>query len=64
MIGQIFRTRKAQFLGAFGAILLLIGGTVWVEASLPKLYEPKIPLGLDEDAFHVPKDNPLTKEKI
>jgi cytochrome c peroxidase len=63
MMGQVFRTRKAQFLGTFGAILLLIGGTVWVEASLPK-YEPKIPLGLDEDAFHVPKDNPLTKEKI
>ncbi len=64
IIGQIFRTRKAQFLGAFGATLILIGGTVWVEAASPESHEPAIPLGLDEDAFHVPKDNPLTKEKI
>jgi len=64
MIGKIFRTGKAQLLGAVGAILLLIGGTVWVEAASQEAYEPEIPLGLDEDAFHVPEGNPMTKEKI
>ena len=63
MIGKIFRPGKAQLLGAVGAILLLIGGTVWVEAASQEAYEPEIPLGLDEDAFHVPEGNPMTKEK-
>lgn len=27
------------------------------------VYELEIPLGLDEDAFHVPEDNPLTEKK-
>ncbi|MED5353160.1 MAG: cytochrome-c peroxidase, partial [Nitrospinota bacterium] len=32
--------------------------------SKVEAYELKIPLGLDEEAFKVPKDNPMTKEKV
>ena len=27
-------------------------------------YKPEMPLGLDDEAFKVPQDNPMTKEKI
>jgi len=64
MIKQNFRTGKASLFGAVGAIFLLIGGAMWAEALSQEVYEPEIPLGLDEEAFLVPEDNPLTKNKI
>ena len=64
MVRQCIGNTKAQLLGTFGAILLLIGGAVWVEAASQETYEPEIPLGLDEDAFKVPENNPMTKGKI
>jgi len=33
-------------------------------AASQKSYKLKIPLGLDEEAFKVPQDNPMTREKI
>jgi len=56
------RNRKAQLLGMIGAIFLLIGGLAGVATA--EEYELEIPLGLDEDLFVIPKDNPLTKEKV
>jgi cytochrome c peroxidase len=64
MARQCIRSTKAQLLGIFGVILFLIGGAVGVEAASQETYEPEIPLGLDEDAFKVPENNPMTKEKI
>lgn len=64
MTGQIFRAKKVQLLGTIGTFLLLIGATAWVEAASLESYEPKIPLGLDEEGYQVPEDNPLTKNKI
>lgn len=64
MIRQLVTTRSKWAFGMVGSILLLIGATMWVEAASKEIYEPEIPLGLDEDAFVVPKDNPMTKKKI
>ena len=61
MTGRVFRARATNLLGAVGAALFLFAGTAWVEAEP---FAPDIPLGLDEDAFKVPKDNPMTTEKI
>ena len=43
-------------------LFFLIGGVKLVPQV--EAYELKIPLGLDEEAFKVPKDNPMTKEKV
>lgn len=64
MTGKKFSNRKVQLLGAIGAILLLIGLPLGVVAAPGEEYELEIPLGLDEDQFIVPEDNPLTKEKV
>ncbi len=56
------RSRKFQLLAVIGAISLLIGGPIWTVAG--EAYELEIPLGLDEEQFVIPEDNPLTKEKI
>jgi len=42
----------------------LFGGMLLAEAASDEDYEIEIPLGLDEDAFKVPNDNPLTKKKV
>ena len=43
-----------------GAFLFAVTLTGFTQASENE-YDLEIPLGLDEDLFHVPKDNPLTK---
>ena len=48
--------------GVLAGLFILIGGVTLV--SKVEAYELKIPLGLDEEAFKVPKDNPMTKEKV
>jgi cytochrome c peroxidase len=63
VIAKNVRNKKVQLLGAIGTILLLLGGPLWAIAA-PEKYELKIPLGLDEEQFVIPEDNPLTKEKI
>lgn len=45
-------------------LFFLIGGMMLAEANSNEAYEVEIPLGLDEDAYKVPEDNPLTKEKV
>ncbi len=64
MTEKNFSNRRVQLLGAIGAILLLIGGPLGVVAAPEEEYELEIPLGLDEDQFVIPEDNPLTKEKV
>lgn len=59
-----YRNRKAQWLGAIGVIFLLTAGPVEVVTAVEEEYELEIPLGLDEEQFVIPKDNPLTKKKI
>ena len=49
-------------LGMVAGLFFLIGGMTLVTQG--EAYELKIPLGLDEEGFKVPKDNPLTQEKV
>jgi cytochrome c peroxidase len=62
MTMQRFRNTKNSLIGVCSAIMLLIVGTAGVTAA--EEYEVEIPLGLEEDQFHVPEDNPLTKAKV
>jgi cytochrome c peroxidase len=64
MIRKLFEIKKPQLLGVVGGIVLLLGITLGAEAASEEEYMPEIPLGLDEEGFKVPKDNPLTKKKV
>ncbi|MFQ5717071.1 MAG: cytochrome-c peroxidase [Nitrospinales bacterium] len=64
MMRQWFKLRKPRTAAVVGGILLLIGAAAWAETASQEAYMPEIPLGLEEDDFYVPKDNPLTKEKV
>ena len=48
----------------FICLPILIVNPMLANAASQESYELKIPLGLDEEAFKVPQDNPMTKEKI
>ncbi|SVE64624.1 uncharacterized protein METZ01_LOCUS517478, partial [marine metagenome] len=65
MFEKIF-FKKALIVALFGFLFLsmLIASPMLANASSQESYKPKIPLGLDEEAFIVPKDNPMTKEKV
>ena len=58
--------KKALIASICGFICLpiLIMSPMLANAASQESYELKIPLGLDEEAFKVPQDNPMTKEKI
>ena len=58
--------KKALIASIFGFICLpmLIVSPMLANALSQESYELKIPLGLDEEAFNIPQDNPMTKEKI
>ncbi len=55
---------KIFAVGLLGGVLLLSGVMPNDARASEQEYELEIPLGLDEDLFHIPKDNPLTKEKV
>jgi len=65
MVEKIF-IKKVLILPMLGLLFLymLTLSPMLASASSQEPYKPKIPLGLDEDAFKVPKDNPMTKEKV
>jgi cytochrome c peroxidase len=63
-IERTFKARLTKFSGALIVFLILGGMSVSVGAEPQKSYDLEIPLGLDEDGFKVPEDNPLTKEKV
>jgi cytochrome c peroxidase len=52
------------FTAGVGGMLLLSSILLFVTQGVAADATPEIPLGLDEEAFKVPKDNPMTKEKI
>ena len=56
------KNQAPPWLAALAFVMLLTGSAGWGHAAEP--YEPEIPLGLDEEAYFVPKDNPMTKKKI
>jgi len=65
MAGTIFKMKLltiCMFVGAFFSALIISPMTT--NATSQKSYKLKIPLGLDEEAFKVPQDNPMTREKI
>ena len=64
MSGQILKNNfftTCVFMGAIFSFLAI--SSVATQAASKGPYELKIPLGLDEEAFKVPQDNPMTKEK-
>jgi len=58
-IRNLLNPCKSWALGIVGSVFLLTSSVMAAEE-----YELEIPLGLDEDMFHVPKGNPLTKAKV
>jgi cytochrome c peroxidase len=65
MTGKILKNKlftTCVFMGAIFSFLVI--SPVVTQAASNGPYELKIPLGLDEEAFKVPQDNPMTKEKI
>ena len=62
MIGKLFRTKVIWILGTMGLFMLI--STPIVYSASQASYVPKMPLGLDEEAFNVPQDNPITEEKV
>ena len=61
---QKIRLWRTGILGVIASLFFLVGGMMLAEAASNEDYELKIPLGLDEDAFKVPEDNPLTRDKV
>ena len=56
---KIFLTTGVGGMIVLSSILVFVSQGVAAEDGMPE-----IPLGLDEEAFKVPKDNPMTKDKI
>lgn len=48
----------------FGILFICISVKVYSKQSANNVYHLNLPLGLDEFAIEIPKDNPITKEKI
>lgn len=63
MFRILFGQRVQRIPGLIGA-LLLVAASGPAPAAEPKTTMPEIPLGLERQLFHSPKDNPLTLEKI
>ena len=61
---RLSKLEKKWLLGMVGSILVMIGTPMGSAAETEEGYEIEIPLGLDEDQFVVPEDNPLSEEKI
>ena len=65
MVGKILKIKRLMLCMFLGAIFsVLITSPITTNAASQKSYKLKIPLGLDEEAFKVPQDNPMTREKI
>ena len=65
MAGTILKIKWLTIFMFLGAVFsALITSPMTTNAASQKSYKLKIPLGLDEEAFKVPQDNPMTREKI
>ena len=63
MVEKILRIKLSWALGVVGFFLLV--STPMVDGATSQAsYKLEMPLGLDDEAFKVPQDNPMTKEKI
>ena len=62
MIAKLFVTKLLWVFGTVGLLILISTSTVYSASQVS--YVPKMPLGLDEEAFNIPQDNPMTQEKI
>ena len=56
--------RNASTAGIMAAVGFSLILTIPAPGAEQTRFMPEIPLGLEKDQFNVPKDNPLTKEKI
>ena len=63
MLKKIFEIKVSWVFGFMGLFLLVLVPMIDAAPSQAS-YKPEMPLGLDEEAFKVPQDNPMTKGKI
>jgi len=63
MMVRLFGTKVLWILITAGCFFMILTPMVYGAASQAS-YVQKMPLGLDEEAFKIPHDNPMTKEKI
>ena len=65
MAGTILKIKWLTIFMFLGTVFsALITSPMNTNAASQNSYKLKIPLGLDEEAFKVPQDNPMTREKI
>ena len=64
MTQQRFLPKNARAVGVMTAISFVLFVAISAKAAEKTGFMPPIPLGLEQDQFYIPKDNPLTKEKI
>ena len=55
---------KVRWVSALVALFFLVSTPMVYGATSQVSYRPEMPLGLDDEAFKVPADNPITKEKV
>ena len=55
---------KVRWVSALVGLFFLVSTPMVYGATSQVSYRPEMPLGLDDEAFKVPADNPITKEKV
>ena len=55
---------KVRWVSVLVGLFFLVSTPMVYGATSQVSYRPEMPLGLDDDAFKVPADNPITKEKV
>ena len=63
MMGKMLRI-KVRWISVFAGLFFLTSIPIVHGATSQVSYRPEMPLGLDDEAFKVPADNPITKEKV
>jgi cytochrome c peroxidase len=64
MLNEVRIKRRMTFISAAVSATLFAAFMTSALAAKQTPFRPPIPLGLEADSFHVPEDNPLTKEKV
>jgi len=63
MTRKVFQI-KVRWVSALVGLFFLVSTPMVYGATSQVSYRPEMPLGLDDEAFKVPADNPITKEKV
>ena len=63
MTRKVFEV-KVRWVSALVGLFFLVSTPMVYGATSQVSYRPEMPLGLDDEAFKVPADNPITKEKV